>query len=262
MIPAGTTGLASDAGLARVDPNLPAVTGVTTDAAGNLYISDSKEGVFFVPNPSGTPETSSAALLTPLPADGQVSVDLTRQILYIPTNQAAARQSPKLGSMRHSWLNRYRSSRPVRRRRFFAFDGAVTPASFAIQESGTATPDFAIATGGTCAAGTTYAAQSGCTVNVALSPTAAGNVSAKLLMLDGSNNILASLTLQGTGTGSALQVLPGTQSLIGAGLKTPSQLAVDANDNVYVADAGLGAVEEYPKGYGAVAATATGAPIS
>ena len=36
MIPAGTTGLTTDAGLARVDPNLPAVTGVTTDAAGNL----------------------------------------------------------------------------------------------------------------------------------------------------------------------------------------------------------------------------------
>src|SRR6202012_1664918 len=39
MIPAGSPELASDAGLARVDPNLSSVTGVTTDAAGNLYIS-------------------------------------------------------------------------------------------------------------------------------------------------------------------------------------------------------------------------------
>jgi sugar lactone lactonase YvrE len=258
MIPAGSTGVASDVGLARVDPNLPSVTGVTADASGNLYISDSKEGVFFVPNPSGTPETSSAVLLTPVPADGQVSVDLTRDILYIPTEQSGSQTIAKvtfnaveLGSTATG--TPAATSSPVT----FSFSGAETPASFAIQEAGTATPDFTIATGGTCVAGTAYAAQSSCTVNVTLSPNAAGDVTAKLLMLAGSNNTLASLTLQGIGTGSALQVQPGTESLIGAGLKTPSQIAVDANDNVYVADSGLGAVEEYPKGYGAIAATAT-----
>jgi hypothetical protein len=258
MIPAGSTGLTTDVGLARVDPNLPAVTGVATDAAGNLYISDSKEGVFFVPNPSGTPETSSAVLLTPVPADGQVSIDLVRDILYIPTEQSGSQTISKvtfnaaeLGSTATG--SPAATSSPV----LFSFSGAVTPASFAIQEAGATTPDFTIATGGTCAAGTAYTAQSSCTVNVILSPNAAGDVSAKLLMLDGSGNTLASLTLQGIGTGSAIQVQPGTESLIGAGLKTPSQIAVDANDNVYVADSGLGAVEEYPKGYGAVAATTT-----
>ena len=258
MIPAGSTGLTTDVGLARVDPNLPAVTGVTTDAAGNLYISDSTEGVFFVPNPSGTPQTSSAVLLTPVPADGQVSVDLARDILYVPTNQSGSQTISKvffnaaqLGSTAPG--TPAATSSPIS----FSFNAAVTPASFAIQESGTSTPDFVITNGGTCVAGTAYSAQSGCTVNVTLNSTVVGDVSAKLLMLDGSGNTLASLTLQGTGTGSAIQVQPGAESLIGAGLKTPSQVAVDANDNVYVADSGLGAVEEYPKGYGAVAATTT-----
>jgi sugar lactone lactonase YvrE len=258
MIPAGSTGLTTDVGLARVDPNLPAVTGVTADAAGNLYISDSTEGVFFIPNPSGTPQTSSAVLLTPVPANGQVSVDLARDILYVPTNESGSQTISKvffnaaqLGSTAVG--TPATTSSPVS----FSFAGAVTPASFAIQESGTATPDFTIATGGTCVAGTAYTAQSGCTVNVALGPNAAGDVSAKLLMLDGSGNTLTSLTLQGTGTGSAIQVQPSAASLMGAGLKTASQIAVDANDNVYVADSGLGAVEEYPKGYGAVAATTT-----
>jgi len=258
MIPAGSTGVASDVGLARVDPNLPSVTGVTTDASGNLYISDSTEGVFFVPNPSGAPETSSAVLLTPVPADGQVSVDLTRDILYIPTEQSGSQTISKV-TFNAAELGSTAAGAPAATSSpvSFSFSGAVTPASFAIQEAGTTTPDFTIASGGTCVAGTAYAAQSGCTVNVTLSPNAAGDVSAKLLMLDGSNNTLASLTLQGMGTGSALQIQPGTESLIGAGLKTPSQIAVDANDNVYVADSGLGAVEEYPKGYGAVAATVT-----
>jgi sugar lactone lactonase YvrE len=258
MIPAGSTGLASDAGLVRVDPNLPSVTGVTTDAAGNLYISDSTEGVFFVPNPSGTPETSSAVLLTPVPADGQVSVDLTRDILYIPTEQSGSQTISKV-TFNAAELGSTATGAPAATSSpvSFSFSGAVTPASFAIQEAGATTPDFTIASGGTCAAGTAYTAQSGCTVNVTLSPNAAGDVSAKLLMLDGSGNTLASIALQGTGTGSAIQAQPGAESLIGAGLKTPSQIAVDANDNVYVADSGLGAVEEYPKGYGAVAATTT-----
>jgi sugar lactone lactonase YvrE len=257
-IPAGSTGVASDVGLARVDPNLPSVTGVAADASGNLYISDSTEGVFFVPNPSGTPETSSAVLLTPVPADGQVSVDLTRDILYIPTEQSGSQTISKV-TFNAAELGSTATGAPAATSSTvsFSFSGAVTPASFAIQEAGTTTPDFTIATGGTCVAGTAYAAQSSCTVKVTLSPNAAGNVTAKLLMLDGSNNTLASLTLQGIGTGSALQVQPGAESLIGAGLKTPNQIAVDANDNVYVADSGLGAVEEYPKGYGAVAATTT-----
>ena len=258
MIPAGSTNVASEAGLTRVDPNLPAVTGVTTDASGNLYISDSKDGVFLVPNPAGTPQTSAAVLLTPVPAYGQVSVDLARGIVYVPTQVSGAEAIAKvtfnaaeLGSTAAGTAAA--TSQSV----LFGFNGAATPGSFVIQEAGAATPDFTIATGGTCVAGTAYAAQAGCTVNVTLSPHAAGDVSAKLLMLDAAGNTLGSLTLQGTGTGSAVQVVPGTETAIGAGLKTPSQIAVDANGNTYVADAGLGAVEVYPKGSGAIAATAT-----
>lgn len=262
MIPAGSTGIASDVGLARVDPNLPAVTGVTTDASGNLYISDSEEGVFFVPNTSGTPNTAAAVLLTPVPADGQVSVDLVRDILYIPTNQSGSQTISEV-TFNAAELGATAAGAPAASSSavLFGFSGAVTPASFAIQEAGAATPDFVIATGGTCVAGTAYAVDSGCSENVTLSPTAAGDVSAKLLMLDASSNILGSITLQGIGMGSALQispqVAPATPTVIGAGLKTPSQVAVDANNNTYVADSGLGAVEMYPKGYGAVAAATT-----
>ena len=45
-----------------------------------------------------------------------------------------------------------------------------------------------------------------------------------------------------------MQALPAAQSIIGAkgSLKSPSQMAVDAAGNLYVADSGLGAVEMYP----------------
>ncbi len=262
MIPAGSTAIASDAGLARVDPSLPAVTGVTTDPSGNLYISDSKEGVFFVPNPSGTPNTSAAVLLTPIPADGQVSVDLKRDILYVPTNQSGSQTVTEV-TFNAAQLGSTAVGTPTATAAtvLFSFSGAVTPGSFVIQEAGAATPDFMIASGGTCAGGTAYTAQSSCSENVMLNPHSVGDVSAKLLMLDASSNILSSLSLQGVGLGAALQVssqVPSaTASVIGAGLKTPTQVAVDANDDTYVADAGLATVEIYPKGYGAIAATTT-----
>jgi hypothetical protein len=261
-IPAGSTSLiTTDAGLSRVDPNLPAVTGVTTDAAGNLYITDSTDGVFLVPaatSAGGTPQTSSAVLLSPVLANGQLSLDQTRNILYVPTTQSGTQTLTKV-SLKAAQLGTTATGAPAATSQsvLFSFNGAVTPASFAIEEAGTATPDFTIATGGTCAAGTAYAAKGSCTENVTLSPNAAGNVSAKLLMLDASGNTLASLTLQGNGTGPALQVSPAAESTIGASLKTPTQVAVDAGDNTYVADSGLGAVEMYPKGYGAVAAVTT-----
>jgi len=254
MIPAGSPELASDAGLARVDPNLPSVTGVTTDAAGNLYISDSQLGVFMVPNPSGTPNTAGAVVLTTVPATGQVTLDPARGWLYVPTSSGLVRvqfNAADLGTTASGGAAA--TSQTVR----FGFNSAATPASFAIEEAGATVPDFILATGGTCAAGTAYAAQAGCTQNVTLSPHAAGSVSAKLVALDASGKILGSFSLHGTGTGSAVQVLAGRESAIGAGLKTPSQVAVDAGGTVYVADPGLGAVEVYPKGTGAVAATAT-----
>jgi hypothetical protein len=256
MIPAGTTGLTSDAALTRVDPNLPAVTGVATDAAGNLYISDSTDGVFLVPNPSGTPQTASAVLLTPVSATAQVSVDTTRNILYVPSkpNGSQVIYSVKFNAAE---LGSTATGAPATTPGsvMFGFNGSVTPASFAIQEAGAANPDFLIASSGTCKSGTAYAAQSGCTVNVTLSPNAAGSVSGKLQMLGASGAVLGSINLHGTGLGAAVEVLPGTESAIGSGLKTPSQVAVDAGDNTYVADSGLGAVEMYPKASGAAATT-------
>ncbi len=258
MIPAGSTGLTSDAGLTRVDPNLPAVTGVTTDANGNLYVSDSKQGVYFIPNPSGTPETSSAVLLTPIPADGQVSIDWPRGIMYVPNNQngqviyAVTFNNAFLGTVAAG------SASTTPATISFGFNGSATPGSMVIEEAGATSPDFTIASGGTCTAGTAYAANASCTVNVNFTPHGAGAVSAKLLMLDASGNVLASMPLSGIGSGAAIQVSPGNQTTIGSGLKSPNQVAVDAGGNVYVADPGFSGVQMYAKGSSTATSVGTG----
>ena len=257
MVPAGETNVPydTDSSIVRVDPNLANVTAVATDTSGNVYVSDSSAGVFMVPNPSGTPNPKAAVMLTSVPATGQVSVDSAHSVLYVPTsNHGLAKVQLNIAALGSTPAGTpAATSQSV----LFGFSGGATPTSFAIQEAGATNPDFTIATGGTCTTGTAYAAQSGCTENVTLNPHSAGSVSAKLLVLGASNALLGSITLQGTGTGSAAQVLPGGETAVGAGLKKPSQIAVDAAGNMYVADSGLGAVEIYPKGYGAVAATAT-----
>jgi hypothetical protein len=240
-----------DATLARVDPNLPAVKGVITDAAGNLYISDSQVGVVEVPNPSGTPQTSSAILVSGVPAGGEVAIDSARNLMYVPTTQTQTNGQADVAKVGFGYAEF--GSSPVGKtvstgsNVVFSFNGAVTPASFTIIEDGLQHSDFAI-TGGTCTTGVAYASGKSCLQNVSFIPTSVGNISAKLLMLDAKSNILASMVLHGVGMGANIQASPALQSAFGSGLMTPTQVATDALGNVYIADPGQGKVLMYAPG--------------
>ena len=237
--------------LTRVDPNLPAVTGVVVDSKGNLYISDSMAGVVMVPNPSGTPDTEHAVVLTSVPAQGQVAIDWARNTMYVPTNQKQTNNLGDVAKINFGYADF--GSSPVGTANAaganvaYGFNGAVTPASFVIVESGVQTPDFAM-TGGTCTTGTAYAANSGCLENISFTPTAVGSITAKLLMLDDKQNVLSSILLHGIGVGASVQVTPGLESTIGGSLKTPSQISIDSAGNLFVADAGLGQVLMFAPG--------------
>ncbi len=252
-IPAGTPELSSDKGLTRVDPNLPAVTGVITDSVGNLYISDSQAGVVEVPNPSGTPQTASAVVISGVPGGGEVAIDWAHNLMYVPTKQTQTNGQADVAKVGFGYADLGASSvgttGSAGANVVFGFNGAATPASFTIVEDGLtgSQSDFAI-TGGTCTTGVAYAAGANCLETVSFTPQAAGNISGKLLMLDAKNNILASMVLHGSGTGANIQATPSLESAIGGGLKTPSQVAVDAMGSIYVADAGLGKVLKYAAG--------------
>jgi hypothetical protein len=258
---AANTSPTKDAGLPRVDPNLPSVKGVITDAVGNLYISDSLEGVFMVPNPSGTPQTSSAVLISGVPAGGQVALDSTRNFLYVPTSQSQPNGQADVAKVGFGYAE-FGSSAVGKTASagsnvVFGFNGAATPANFTIIEDGVQNPDFAIA-GGTCTTGVAYANGKSCLENVSFTPTSVGNISAKLLMLDAKNNILASMVLHGVGLGANIQATPALQSAFGSGLMTPTEVATDALGNVYVADPGQGKVLKYAAGSSTAVSIGTG----
>ncbi|HLI04282.1 MAG TPA: hypothetical protein VKU93_08430 [Terracidiphilus sp.] len=263
QVAAGQAGnvLTTDAGLPRVDPDLPNVTGVITDPSGNLYISDGSEGVFVVPNPSGTPETSAAYQVSAVPAQGEVAIDWARNILYVPTTQKQNNGQADVAKVYLSYAEL--GSSPVQTMTAdvpvsYTFNGSVTPANFVVVEDGNTTPDFSIdptSALNTCSAGAAYAAGKSCSVAINFTPHSVGSISAKLLMLDKNGNVLASTGLHGTGTGALMQASPALESNLGASgsLNKPSQVAVDGRGNVYVADAGKGAVLMYAAGAGSPA---------
>lgn len=263
-VPAGVTNLANETGLLQVDPNLSSPAGVAVDAHGNVYVGDNNNGVYLVPNENGVPKASDAFLLAAIPTYANVDFDFQSGIMYVPTKPGSwggwngindvasvALANVNLGS---GAAGSQGTAAPVN----FGFSAGVTPDHFTIEEAGAPLPDFTIASGGTCATGTAYAAQSACSVNVILSPHAAGGLSGKLLMQDAQNNTLASMSLFGNGLGAALSVTPALEVPIGTGLNTPNEVATDAAGNSYVADSGLKAVLMYPAGSGA---TTVGIPV-
>lgn len=262
-IPAGQTGLTTDSGLARMDPSLPQVTGVAADPAGNIYISDNTLGVFELPQGSGS--SSSAFLLTTVTAQGEVAFSGNNG-LFVPTTQT---QSNGYGDVAEVSFNITQfgavgvGASPASEQVTFSFNASTTPTQIEVLEAGKSTPDFTVSAGATNAClspelPTPYAAQTSCLVTVNFAPLSAGDVSATLVMLGANNTLLASIPLDGSGTGAAVQALPAAQSVIGGSLVTPSQMAVDAAGNLYIADAGLKTVEMYPANSGSATA---GTPV-
>jgi hypothetical protein len=269
MVPAGQSGIADETTLTRVDPNLANTVGVVADPAGNLYVSDQKLGTYLVPNVAGTPDPTAAILITNAAGKGAGAVDWSRHIFYAPTSTTQSNGQADVAKINFGGADFGSSavgkaiSSPISVT--YTFNGAittdnttgsVTPANFAIVEDGVATPDFSI-TGGTCATGTAYAPGETCSEIISLTPASIGSISAKLLMLDADNNILATSVLHGTGLGATLQATPAMESSIGGKLSTPSQMTTDMLGNIYVADPGLQQVLMYAAG-GAAAPVSLG----
>ncbi len=257
-IPAGSTGVANETGLARMDPNLPNIGGVSVDAAGNVYITDNNLGLFMIPNENGAPNPKNAVLLTPVPAFANALIDSKRGLIYVDTKPGSWGGWNGFNDLTRVTLGKADLGSAITGAPgaaatvYYSFSGSVTPATFNFVEAGAA-PDFT-KVGGTCQPSTTYNAQSNCTVTLALNAKSAGTISGGLQMLDGEGFVLTSTVLHGTGQGAAISIIPAAETVIGGSLQTPGQVATDAAGNIYVADAGLGKVLQYAKGSDSTAA--------
>lgn len=257
LAPVGTTN-ATDTNLTRVDPNLGEPDGVMVDTNGNAYISDSKTGVYLVPNESGTLNPNNAVLMAAIPAFANVDFDLTRGIMYVPTTPgekkdgggwkspsgivyddlvAVALSSLDLGNYA---IGVQGATQTIN----IGFDASTTLGSIGITGSGT---NFTILSGGSCKSGTIYAAGSTCTVQVALDAQALGTVSATLEVQDSNSNVLASMALSGMGLTPSYAT--GVVSAVATHPATWGQqwnTAISSYGDLVVSDFEKGALYEFP----------------
>ena len=257
-IPAGKAGLTSDSGLKRIDPSLPSVTAVTVDSNGNIYISDSTDGVYLLT--SGSSSSAAAILLTSVPAQGSVGVTGNSGYLFVPSTLKSSTVVDEVAfNVANFGAEAVGASKPAQANVIVSFNAVETPGTIELLDAGSTNPNFSIVSGSATACNTSsYTAQQWCTVTLSFTPQAAGAVSATLAVLDGKGNLLTSIPLSGIGLSAAVQFMQPALSTIGGGLVTPSQIAVDGAGNLYVADSGLRTVEMYPAGS---ASSTKGTPV-
>ncbi|MGB7548833.1 MAG: hypothetical protein WBM14_13870, partial [Terracidiphilus sp.] len=119
----------------------------------------------------------------------------------------------------------------------FTFDTAGRLGSTAVLTQGATGLDFADVGTGTCSANTAYTAGETCTINVTFTPRFSGSRYGAAVLKDSNGNVVATGYVQGTGVGPQVNFLPGTEStVVSSGLYNPYAVAVDASDNVYIAD--------------------------
>lgn len=309
FIPAGVSGISgagdgtAEAQIPRIDPatNNDAFSGITLDAAGNIYLTsqaDSNGGAFngdlMVPNTSGSPTGVTAAsfsyaastFITPVQSSAPLAID-TRGYLWIPTSTSGwtppgstvypgtnnvVLWQPGTANVGTSPVGTAGAPGTV----FYNFSQLVTPGSFVFSQPGGGS-DFATSTTNPladpaattptlpCTAGKSYGADTTCSYYVSLNPRLPGAVSGELKMLDASGNLIAQSNtyLYGIGQGPDISLaVPISETPLATGLVTPQQTAADTLGNAYVADSGQGRVLEFPAGAAASAGVAIGKSLS
>lgn len=236
--------------------------GLAFDAAGNLYVGDTGAGkIYEVPVSGGTLQFGQMYLVAGgLTFGSPLSAGLTNTnslelfysgnapggyTTYGSFNQltvgSANLGSSAVGSSATGMLN-------------VAFNSDEKPGSIGIAGSGSA---FSLGSG-SCAAGTSYTSGQSCTIDLSWQPTMPGVQQAAVALADGSGNRLAMATVFGTGLGAGLTVDPGTATGVGGGLNSPEGVAVDMAGDVFIADPGANAVDEFTPGSTTAVSIGTG----
>jgi len=248
--------------------NLVAGAGVFFDAAGNLYVADGNQDlgeqyydysfdsiVYKIPLVSGalSPANEYVVANQHLGIAAQPAIDSSGNIFYtaFPGNQQISGVSPQnlyqitVGSAKATSTTIGSSSYPTVN---YAFNTSVTPNSISFPTGTSASPYFANSFGGNCATGTTYTAGGGCKVGVKYTPSVPGLQTGAVILADANNNSLSTTALEGIGLGASVTIDPGAQTTFTGTFTTPQGVAIDAQGNTYVADAGANTVIEFPAG--------------
>jgi large repetitive protein len=221
--------------VANIGTGIRGPKGVGVDAQNNIYIANTGSQQLLEEvlqyNGSYAQNVLAASSITTLNA---VAVDPRYNIyVSVPGSNEVLELSPVNGNF---GLVNIGNTSPTLTLTFDFLNGGEIGQILAVQKGATGS-DFNIVSGGTCAAGSTYATGATCTVNVQFSPLYAGTRygAIELINADSSPALFATAYIFGTGVGPQVIFLPGVDNFIYGNFGAAATLAVDGNDNVFVA---------------------------
>jgi sugar lactone lactonase YvrE len=224
-----------------VSTGLSNPVGLAVDGSGNLYIAEPGSGLVLKESALFGGSYAQSAIGTGLSSPESVAVDGSGNV-YIADKNVGALKVQTAGV--NFGTAAIVTSTPTMLTLPFTLETAGTIAAPVVVTEGAtknaqgASLDFADAKTGSCNTTPSQSAGSTCTVNVTFTPTAAGTRYGAVTLLNGSGNVIATAFVLGTGQGPQINFLPGTQSTIGSGFKSPVGTAVDGSGNIYIADSG------------------------
>jgi sugar lactone lactonase YvrE len=221
--------------------------GVAVDGAGNVYVADSSNSAV-KEVPSGC--TSSSCVTTLGGGFGSpegVAVDAKNNVYVADIYQSVVSEIMR-GSVNFKSIPVGSTSPALTLN--FTFDTSGSIDAPAVLTQGAKNLDFADAGTGTCDTNGTshvYSAGDTCTVDVTFTPKYPG-LREGAVELTASGTPIATAYVYGTGTGPQAAFSPSSIRTLGGGFQFPTDTAVDASGNVYVADYNVGTVNEIPSG--------------
>lgn len=238
--------------------------GVSLDSMGNLYVADSgnskitgSSAIFEIPSEGSAGLNAGDQFLVAagVPITGPVAIDASGNLYF--TNLYSSNAGASVYELSRSFANMGSAAVGATATATLnvVFNGAVTLSSMRFV---TSDGIFASAKGTTCAANTTYKAAESCVVSAGFTPAAPGLAQGALVLADSAGALLATTDLYGIGLGAGVTADPGTVMPIGAGLKTPTSVALDFAGDLFIADPGSNNVWEFPKGSATSVAVGSG----
>ena len=124
---------------------------------------------------------------------------------------------------------------------------SATIGSIQVLTQGAPDLDYTLASGGSCITGNSYAAKSTCTVEAEFTPRYPGTRSGAVVLFDNSDKVVATVYLEGIGSGPQTTFSGGSGQLIANNLFLP-YILLDENGNLYISSGGI--IKETPSASG------------